>query len=152
MAVKTGDKAPAFSGPNTDNETVSLSDYSGKKNLFVVFYFADFSSVCSAQLALYHKNLAGFHSRDTEVIAINRDSRFSHKAFCDSLGGIDFPVLSDIDFKMAKDYGVDMGNGMSDRAEFIINKSGTIQWTNVEASPGDDTASLDDIFAVLDQL
>lgn len=151
MAVKVGDKAPAFSGPNTNGETVSSSDFAGK-NMFVVFYFADFSSVCSAQLAQYHKNLDGFRSRNTEVIAINRDSHFSHKAFCDSLGGIDFPVLSDADFSMAKAYGVDMGNGMSDRAEFIIDKTGTIQWTNVEDSPGNDTATVDDIFAALDQL
>lgn len=152
MSLNIGDQAPAFSSKDTNDKLVALADYRDKQNVFVVFYYADFSSVCSLQLAMYNKNMDGFKSRNTAVVAINRDSSFSHKAFCESLGGIDFPVLSDIDFKMAKDYGVDLGNGTSDRAEFIIDKSGALRWINVENSPGEDTATMDDIFSALDAL
>lgn len=152
MSLKVGDKAPTFSGKDTDGQPISLADYRDKKNVFVVFYFADFSSVCSTQLTSYNRKMDDFRSRDAAVVAINRDSSFSHKAFCDSLGGIDFPVLSDLDLKIAQDYGVDLGNGTNNRAEFIIDKSGTIRWMNSEKSPGDDTPTMEDIFSALDKL
>ena len=152
MSLNIGDQAPGFSSKDTNDKPIALADYRDKQNVFVVFYYADFSSVCSIQLALYHQNLDGFRSRDTAVVAISRDSSFSHKAFCESLGGIDFPVLSDLDLQMAKDYGVDLGNGTNDRAEFIIDKQGVIRWINVESSPGEDTATMDDIFSALDAL
>lgn len=38
-----GEKAPEFSLPVTRDEKVSLSDYSGKKNVVLAFYPLDFT-------------------------------------------------------------------------------------------------------------
>ena len=152
MPIQIGNTAPAFAGKNIDGQMISLEDYRGKKSVFLVFYFADFSSVCSTQLSTYNQQLDGFQQRDSQVIAINRDSTFSHKAFCDSLGGINFPVLSDMDLSIAGDYGVNLGGGANNRAEFLIDKGGIIRWMNVEDSPGNNTPTMNDIFGAVDQL
>ena len=96
MSLKIGDQAPGFSGMDLEKQTVTLADYRGRKNIFLVFYPKAFSPVCSMQLPRYNQDLDGFNQRDTEVIAVSVDNAFSQKAFCDALGGIDFPILSDM--------------------------------------------------------
>jgi peroxiredoxin (alkyl hydroperoxide reductase subunit C) len=111
-----------------------------------------FSSVCSVQLPNYNRNLEGFRSRDTEVVAISADSGLSQKAFCDSLGGIEFPMLSDRKLEIASQFGVALPDGFTARAEFLIDKQGILRWQNIEQSPGDDTPTIDDIFNAIDSL
>jgi len=152
MPLQIGDKAPAFSGKSVDDQVISLEDYRRKKNLFLVFYPLAFSPVCSVQLPTYNRNLDGFRSRDTEVIAVSVDSAWSQKAFCDTLGGIDFPLLSDMKLEIAEKYGVALPEGFSTRAEFLIDKNGIIRWLNIEKSPGDDTPTMEDIFSAIDNL
>lgn len=41
--LKVGEIAPAFTLPATTKETISLSDYKGKKNVVVAFYGMDFT-------------------------------------------------------------------------------------------------------------
>jgi len=150
MSLKVGDKAPLFTGKNLEGEEVSLDQYSGRQNVFLVFYPLAFSPVCSVQLPTYNRNLEGFRSRNTDVIAVSVDNSFSQKAFCDSLGGIDFPVISDLDLGIAKQYDVALPGGFSTRAEFLIAKDGVIRWLNVEKNPGDDTPTMDEIFTAIE--
>ncbi len=42
MAVEVGAIAPDFSLPNTENQTVTLSDHRGQKNVVLVFYRGTF--------------------------------------------------------------------------------------------------------------
>ena len=42
LAAETGGKAPAFEAESTMG-TVNLSDYLGKKNVLLAFYFKDFT-------------------------------------------------------------------------------------------------------------
>ncbi|MFB0517390.1 MAG: redoxin domain-containing protein [Candidatus Neomarinimicrobiota bacterium] len=150
MPLKIGDKAPDFSGKSIADQIISLEDYRGKKHVFLVFYPLAFSPVCSVQLPTYNRHLDGFKSRDTGVIAVSVDSAWSQKAFCDSLGGIDFPVLSDMKLEIAGRYGVALPEGFSTRAEFLIDKQGIIRWLNIEKNPGDDTPTMEDIFNAID--
>ena len=152
MPLKVGDKAPAFSGQDVNKQTVSLDDYLAEKHVFLVFYPSAFSPVCSIQLSNYNRNLDGFQNRNTEVITISVDSTWSQKAFCDTLGGIDFPMISDMKLEIAGKYGVALPGGLSTRAEFLIDKDGIIRWLNIEESPGDDTPTIEEIFDAIDQL
>ncbi len=152
MAVQVGDKAPVFSANNRDNQPVSLSEYHGKKNVFLVFFPFAFSGVCSTQLPRYNSHLADFNSRNTEVIAVSVDSALSQNAWCDSLGGISFPMLSDQGLAIAKAYGMDLPGGHAGRGEFLIDKGGSVRWLNIEDSPGNDTPTMDDIFSAIDAI
>ena len=134
MPLNTGEAAPHFSGTDLNGDTVSLSDYKGKKNVFLVFYVKAFSGVCAIQLPRYNSNLDGFRSRDCEVIAVSVDNAFSQNAFCDSMGGIDYPMLSDMKLEIAEAYQVKLADHIAMRSEFLIDKEGIVRWSNVEQS------------------
>jgi peroxiredoxin len=53
-ALPVGTKAPDLTLPTTSDQKVSLSEFKGR-NVILVFYPADWSPVCSDQLALYNE-------------------------------------------------------------------------------------------------
>ena len=50
--LAAGKKAPDFCLPSTPNQKVTLSEFKGR-TVILAFYPADWSPVCSDQLALY---------------------------------------------------------------------------------------------------
>ena len=83
MALEVGGSVPDFTltgSLGAEDTDVSLSDYAGK-NLIIVFYPLDFSSVCSIQIPDYNEKIEEIRSKNSDVIAINRDSAFTHKAW-----------------------------------------------------------------------
>src|SRR5712691_11463770 len=80
-ALAAGVMAPDFTLKSTPDQTVTLSDFRGKP-LVLVFYPADWSPVCSDQLALYNELLPEFSEFDAQVIGISVDGIWCHLAFC----------------------------------------------------------------------
>ncbi len=74
------------------------------------------------------------------------------KAWVDSLEGITYPLLSDFwpHGEVAKKYGVFRSDGTSERAIFIIDKEGIIQYIDIHDI--DDQPDNDVLFAELDRI
>jgi alkyl hydroperoxide reductase subunit AhpC len=71
-------------------------------------------------------------------VGISIDSKFCHKAWADSFGGIDFPLLADFHPKgdMAKAYGLWLdGPGIGDRATVLVGKDGSVLWSESVGPP-----------------
>ncbi len=79
------------------------------------------------------KQIEHFAGLDTQVLGISIDSTHSNKAWADSLGGIRYPLLSDFwpHGDVAAKYGVLRDGGFSERAVFIIDKSGVVRYIDV---------------------
>ncbi|MFM2384279.1 MAG: hypothetical protein RL166_153, partial [Actinomycetota bacterium] len=60
MSLIIGDQAPDFSLSNQFGETVTLSQFQGKKNVVVVFYPLSFSGVCTGELCELRDNFSQF--------------------------------------------------------------------------------------------
>ena len=150
-----GNAAPNFTltgAVNQEDTEVSLSDYSGK-NLVVLFYPLAFSPVCAEQVPDFNENLAAIKAKDAEVIAINRDSTFAHKAWSQDLGGVDFPLLADMNLSVSKQFGMALeAVGITTRGVFIIDKAGNIAFKHVENAPPDNTLSAEQVLGELDKL
>lgn len=150
-----GNAAPDFTltgAVNQEDVEVSLSDYAGK-NLIVLFYPLDFSPVCSEQVPDFNENLSAIQGKGAEIIAINRDSAFAHKAWSEALGGVDFPLLADMNLAVSTQFGMALDEvGITTRGVFIIDKSGNIAFKHVEAAPPDNTLTAAQVLAELDQL
>jgi peroxiredoxin len=137
-----GTKAPDFSLSATPDQKVQLSQLKGKK-VILAFYPADWSPVCSDQMALYNEMLNIFHKQNAEVIGISVDSKWSHFAFCKDRK-LHFPLLADFEPKgaVAKLYDVyDEIEGESKRALYVIDEEGIIRWnylSPVGINPGAD--------------
>ncbi len=152
MTLIIGDTAPDFSLINQFGETVTLSEFKGKKNVVIVFYPLSFSGICTGELCELRDNFAQFERADVELLAISVDSKFVQKKFADE-EGYKFSVLADFwpHGAVAKAYGVFLEeNGISNRATFVINKDGELVSKFITA-PGQ-ARSLDEYNRALESL
>jgi peroxiredoxin len=128
--LKAGDLAPDFTLLATLEESITLSQYRGQKNVVLAFYPFDWSPVCSLQLPGLQENLPRFKELNAQVLGISIDSRHSHKAFGEHLG-LEFPLLSDFERQVCQAYGVLRQGGFAERALFVIDKQGIIRYAHV---------------------
>jgi len=140
--MEIGSKAPDFTLPSTVGEKVSLSDYCGKKNVVLSFYYHDFTSVCENQVCQFRDRLADLRTKDVEVLSVSVDSIHSHTVFAEQ-NKIESPLLSDFNKDVSCKYDVlyDFGDekGVSKRSVFVIDKEGIIRYKWVtEDSPGNE--------------
>ncbi|MEY4301426.1 MAG: hypothetical protein RJA30_577 [Actinomycetota bacterium] len=128
MSLLIGDAAPDFSLVNQHGETVTLSQFKGKKAVVVVFYPFSFTGICTGELCELRDNISVFEAENVELLAISCDSKFTQKVFAEQ-EGYKFSVLSDFwpHGATAKAYGVFLeDNGMATRATFVVNRDGIL--------------------------
>jgi peroxiredoxin len=140
--LAAGKKAPDFSLPSTPDQKVSLSEFKGR-TVILAFYPADWSPVCSDQLALYTGLKEEFDRFNATVLAISVDGDWCHVAFSKDRK-YNMSLLSDFEPKgeVAKAYGVYRDHdGTSERALFVIDGEGIVRWSYVSpvgVNPGAD--------------
>lgn len=143
--------APDFNLQVTADQTLSLSELKGKP-VIIAFYPADWSPVCSDQMALYNEILPQFHQYGAELLGISVDGVWCHNAFAQSRR-LHFSLLADFEPKggVAKEYGVYHDKcGTSQRALFVVNKDGKIAWSYL--SPMGENPGADGILEALEAL
>lgn len=131
-ALPPGTPAPDFTLRTTPDQTISLSELRGKP-VVLVFYPADWSPVCTDELAVFNQLLPELERFDAEILGISVDGVWSHNAFADARN-LNFSLLSDFEPKgeVAKAYGVYREKeGTSERANFVIDAEGVIAWNEV---------------------
>jgi peroxiredoxin len=131
--LKVGDKAPDFTLPAVSGEKISLSQYLEKKNVVLSFEPAAWTPLCSDQWPGYNiiKNTIDRH--DSILLGITVDNLPTLRAWTDQMGKLWFPVLSDFwpHGAVAARYGVLRSNGVSERALFVIDKTGIVRYIDV---------------------
>jgi peroxiredoxin len=136
--IAAGEPAPDFTLRDQDGEDVSLSDYRGKRVLFVFFPFA-FSGVCSDQLSVYQEVKPEIKAKGVELVGISIDHIHALKTFREKLG-IDTTLLADFEPKgeVAKAYGSYFEPaGMANRTLVLIDADGNVEWSYEAPSPGE---------------
>jgi peroxiredoxin len=137
-----GRPAPDFALPTGPGARLRLSDLRGNP-VILAFYPADWSPVCSDQMALYEAVRPEFARYGATVLGISTDGLWCHRAFAEHRG-IGFPLLADFEPKgeVARAYGVyDTGEGTSARALFVLDADGVVGWRHrspVAVNPGAD--------------
>lgn len=134
-------KAPGFSLVNQKNETVSLSDFLGKK-VVVYFYPAASTPGCTTQACDFRDNMASLKSAGYVVIGISKDDIPALASFSDT-EGLDFSLLSDPDLSVHLAYGAFGEKSLYGktvtgviRSTFVVDESGHIEHAlyNVKAT------------------
>jgi peroxiredoxin len=151
MILQKGTPAPDFDLNSTPDQKLKLSDFKGKR-VILAFYPADWSPVCSDQMALYNETLKYFHKSNAEILGISVDSKWCHMAFSQSRK-LHFPLLSDFEPKgeISKKYGAfNELEGESLRALFAIDENGIIQWSYL--SPDGINPGADGILDALEEM
>jgi peroxiredoxin len=133
LKVKVGELAPDFTLPSISGESVTLSQYRGKKNVLISFVPAAWTPVCSDQWPGYNIVKDLFAENEAILLGITVDNIPTLYAWTQQMGDLWFPVLSDFwpHGAVADRYGVLRSDGVAERALFVIDKQGIITAINV---------------------
>ncbi|HEX2849704.1 MAG TPA: peroxiredoxin [Acidimicrobiales bacterium] len=123
-----GDRAPDFTLPGTDDRDYSLSDYRGQP-VVLVFYPGDNTPVCTMQLNTYSSDIGQFDELGAQILAISPQDVDSHEQFA-GVHGFQFPLLADVDKRVARAYSVLGPVGFYRRSVFVVDADGLIRYAH----------------------
>jgi peroxiredoxin Q/BCP len=104
MAPEVGDVAPAFSLPDQDGNTVSLSQFQGQR-VVIYFYPKDDTTGCTKEACNFRDQWAQFEKHNIAVLGISKDDASSHTKFI-SKYTLPFTLLTDAEpCPVAESYG-----------------------------------------------
>lgn len=126
---------------NGDFKEITLSSFRGQKYVALFFYPLDFTFVCPSEIIAFSRRAKAFQERNTEIIGVSVDSKFSHFAWRNTsvenggIGPIEFPLVSDLTKEISRDYGVLINDAVALRGTFIIDKAGIVRHATLNDLP-----------------
>jgi peroxiredoxin len=144
MAIPVGSKAPDFDLKSKSASgllDVKLSNNYAKKNTVLLFFPLAFTSVCTNEMCDITSGLQQYKDLNADVIGISVDSPFAQEAWAQK-EKIAITLASDLNKKTAEAYGVLLPDliglgSVSARAAFVIDKHGTVQYSEQTPTPKD---------------
>jgi thioredoxin-dependent peroxiredoxin len=130
--LKIGDKAPQFEALDNLGNTVTLSDYSGKK-LVLFFYPKASTPGCTAEACNLRDNYNTFLAKGYDILGVSADSAKRQQNWINK-NELPFPLLADEDKTVIEAFGVwgpkkFMGKEYDGihRTTFVIDEKGMIE-------------------------
>jgi peroxiredoxin (alkyl hydroperoxide reductase subunit C) len=115
---------------------ISEADVKGKWAVFF-FYPADFTFVCPTELGDVADKYEELQKLGVEVFSVSTDTHFTHKAWhssSETIGKINYYMVGDQTGTITNNFGVMReGQGLADRATFLIDPDGVIQAMEITA-------------------
>jgi len=104
-AIQQGEKAPDFTLPNATGMEITLSEKLSEGPVVLVWYRGGWCPYCNIQLAAYQKILPQVEELGAQLIAISPELPDKSLSTTEK-NGLRFEVLSDVNLKVSKDYGL----------------------------------------------
>lgn len=130
--LSAGDTAPEFTLNDAEGVPLSLSDYADR-NVIVYFYPKAGTPGCTTEACDFRDNLGALDSAGYDVIGISPDDEMSIAEFAGDQQ-LTFPLLSDPDAEVAKEYGtygdMDIGGKTIQgvlRSTFVVGPDGVLK-------------------------
>ncbi|HVM83841.1 MAG TPA: alkyl hydroperoxide reductase subunit C [Candidatus Binatia bacterium] len=115
---------------------VSDADLAGKWSVFF-FYPADFTFVCPTELGDVADHYQEFQKLGVEIYGVSTDTHFTHKAWhdtSDTIAKVRYFLVGDPTHQISTNFEVlRPGQGLADRATFIVDPEGVIQAMEITA-------------------
>ena len=145
--LEAGMKAPDFTLLDQNENSVSLSDFLGKK-VVLYFYPRDNTPGCTRQACAFAGSYEAFKSRDVVVIGVSKDSVASHVKFAAKYE-LPFILLSDPELQAIKGFDVwqekklygKVSMGVV-RATYVIDENGMIEKVMPKVKPDTNAAEI----------
>lgn len=131
---RIGDTAPDFEAVTTQGK-IKFSDFAKDKWVVMFSHPADFTPVCTTELSGFAQRKSEFDALNTQLLGLSIDSIHAHLGWVQNVRentGVyfDFPIIADIDMKVANLYGMLQPNESETaavRAVFFIDPSKKIR-------------------------
>lgn len=130
--LNVGNTAPAFELPSSDGRQIKLSDYKDKNIVVLYFYPKDDTPGCTIEACGFRDEFNAIRKLGAVILGVSPDSVIKHEKFIEKYS-LPFPLLSDEEKSMCRDYGVWVEKSMYgrkymgvERATFIIGKDGRL--------------------------
>ena len=145
--LEVGTKAPEFTLPDKNGNSISLTDFAGKK-VVLYFYPKDNTPGCTRQACAFAGVFEKFKKINTVVIGVSKDSVASHQKFAEK-HSLPFILLSDPELTAIQAYGVwqekklygKVSMGVV-RSTFIIDENGMIEKVMPKVKPDTNAAEI----------
>jgi peroxiredoxin (alkyl hydroperoxide reductase subunit C) len=152
-------EAPEFTAkavmPDNSFADLTLSSYRGKY-VVLFFYPLDFTFVCPSEIVAFDAALAKFEKKNAQVLGVSVDSHYTHLAWKNTarkqggIGAIKYPLISDLDKSISRNFGVLLPGGVALRGLFLIDQQGIVRHALINDLPIG--RSVDEALRVLDAL
>jgi len=131
---RIGDMAPDFKA-NTTYGPIQFSEFNKDSWVILFSHPADFTPVCTTEMSGFAQRSDEFAALNTKLIGLSIDSIHAHVAWVNNVKkntGVlfNFPIIADIDMKVAQLYGMLQPNESETaavRAVFFIDPKGKIR-------------------------
>ena len=142
--IEPGDKAPSFTLTADDGSKVRLADQAGSP-VVLYFYPKDDTPGCTKEACAFRDLQADTKKLGAKVFGVSPDDEASHAAFRDKYR-LNFPLLADVDHKLAEKYGAWREKNMYgkksmgvQRSTYIIDAEGRVArvWKRVQVDGHD---------------
>lgn len=129
-----GEKAPDFTQQSTHGP-ITFSEFNKGSWVILFSHPADFTPVCTTELSEFAVDKEFYAAHNTKLMGLSIDSVHSHLAWVNNVREktgvyMDFPILADLDMKVANLYGM-LHPGASAtaavRAVFFIDPAGIVR-------------------------
>jgi len=145
--LQAGDKAPEFLRVDQNGNSISLSQFKGKR-VILYFYPKDNTPGCTKEACNLRDNYSELLSKGFVVLGVSADSEKAHQKFIEKFD-LPFPLIADTDKKIIEAYGVWGEKNMYGRkymsifrTTFVINESGVIEKVFKKVDTSNHTAQI----------
>jgi len=154
---RIGDSAPDFKALSTKG-MIQMSEFAKDKWTVMFSHPADFTPVCTTEMSGFATRKAEFEKLNCELLGLSIDSIHAHLGWVQNVRettGVyfDFPIIADLDMKVAKLYGMLQPNESETsavRAVFFIDPAKKIRL--IMYYPLNVGRNMDEILRVLNAL
>lgn len=159
VTLEVGDVVPKFKAVDDQGRPWDSADHVGKEVVVIYFYPADLTKECTEQACGFQKRLQEMKSAGVTVVGISGDKSNNHQLF-KKLHSLKFPLLSDVQGKVAHRFGVPTRSGgqitrivdgqqktlsrgvTAQRWTFVVGRDGTIIHKDTKVSAATDCDSV----------
>ena len=126
-----GAAAPEFALADPTGRTYTLSELRAPGPIVIVFYQGSWCGTCRDQLKRFQDKSGDFTKVGARIVGISADPPDKTRRLAETQG-ITFPLLSDTSLTAAGGFGVTQSvGGLSLAAVFVIDREGTVRWSQV---------------------
>jgi len=118
--IRVGEKLPDFCLNDQNGKEHCREDFKDKR-LVMFFYIKDNTPGWKKEAVAFQKQLKTLEGLNTKIVGISNDSVESHQKFAEEYD-LTYPLLADVDKKLAKKFDVVNLVGIYKRSTFIISK------------------------------